>query len=47
MLYEIPVAGPWGPRSEQEAFKNTLAQAVAADAAGFELLGQYVIPEFE
>ena len=34
-FYEIPVARPWTEHSEHEAFKNTLAQAVAGDEAGF------------
>jgi alkanesulfonate monooxygenase SsuD/methylene tetrahydromethanopterin reductase-like flavin-dependent oxidoreductase (luciferase family) len=35
LFYEIPVARPWGDDSEHEAFKNTLAQAIAGDEAGF------------
>jgi len=35
LFYEIPVARPWSERSEHEAFKNTLEQAVAGEAAGF------------
>jgi alkanesulfonate monooxygenase SsuD/methylene tetrahydromethanopterin reductase-like flavin-dependent oxidoreductase (luciferase family) len=35
LFYEIPVARPWNPRSEHEAYKNTIAQAVLADELGF------------
>lgn len=35
LFYEIPVARPWGEHSEHDAFKNTLAQAIAGDEAGF------------
>ncbi len=35
LFYEIPVARPWGPESEHEAFKNTLTQAIAGEEAGF------------
>ena len=36
LFYEIPVARPGSARSEHAAFKNTLEQAVAGEAAGFE-----------
>jgi len=36
LFYEIPVARPWGPRSEQQAFRNTLEQAVLGDRMGFD-----------
>ncbi len=35
LFYEIPVARPWGPDSEHLAYKNTLEQAIAGEAAGF------------
>ena len=35
LFYEIPVARPWKPESEHIAYKNTLEQAVAGEAAGF------------
>jgi len=35
LFYEIPVARPWGPDSEHIAYKNTLEQAIAGEAAGF------------
>jgi alkanesulfonate monooxygenase SsuD/methylene tetrahydromethanopterin reductase-like flavin-dependent oxidoreductase (luciferase family) len=35
LFYEIPVARPWGPDSEHVAYKNTLEQAIAGEAAGF------------
>src|SRR5262245_55344466 len=38
LFYEIPVARPWGPLSEQQAFKNTLEQAVLGDRNGLRLL---------
>ena len=31
LFYEIPVAQPWGPDSERQAYEHTLEQAVAAD----------------
>ncbi|MEY2569534.1 MAG: hypothetical protein QOE35_4063, partial [Actinomycetota bacterium] len=36
LFYEIPVARPWGPDSEREAYANTLEQAVAADRLGWD-----------
>ena len=35
LFYEIPVARPWAPDSEHVAYKNTLEQAIAGEAAGF------------
>jgi alkanesulfonate monooxygenase SsuD/methylene tetrahydromethanopterin reductase-like flavin-dependent oxidoreductase (luciferase family) len=35
LFYEIPVARPWNPDSEHLAYKNTLEQAIAGEAAGF------------
>src|SRR4051794_17299151 len=35
LFYEIPVARPWAPDSEHIAYKNTLEQAIAGEAAGF------------
>jgi alkanesulfonate monooxygenase SsuD/methylene tetrahydromethanopterin reductase-like flavin-dependent oxidoreductase (luciferase family) len=35
LFYEIPVARPWTPDSEREAFRNTLEQAVLADRLGW------------
>jgi alkanesulfonate monooxygenase SsuD/methylene tetrahydromethanopterin reductase-like flavin-dependent oxidoreductase (luciferase family) len=35
LFYEIPVAKPWKPDSEHLAYKNTLTQAIAGEAAGF------------
>ena len=35
MFYEIPVAKPWGPRSEYEAYQNTIEQAKLGDRMGF------------
>jgi alkanesulfonate monooxygenase SsuD/methylene tetrahydromethanopterin reductase-like flavin-dependent oxidoreductase (luciferase family) len=35
MFYEIPVARPWGPRSEYDAYQHTIEQAVLGDQAGF------------
>lgn len=35
LFYEIPVPRPWGPRDEQQAFRNTLEQAVLGDRVGF------------
>ena len=34
LFYEIPVARPWEPDSEHLAYKNTLEQAIAGEAAG-------------
>jgi alkanesulfonate monooxygenase SsuD/methylene tetrahydromethanopterin reductase-like flavin-dependent oxidoreductase (luciferase family) len=36
LFYEIPVARPWHPRSEWDAYRQTIAQAVLADEVGFE-----------
>jgi len=33
---EIQIPRPWGPRTEYEAFKHTVDQAVLADQVGFE-----------
>src|SRR5262245_23501317 len=35
LFYEIPVARPWAVDSEHLAYKNTLEQAIAGEAAGF------------
>ena len=35
LFYEIPVARPWTPRSEYEAYQNTLEQAVFGEQMGF------------
>src|SRR6476469_4862203 len=35
MFYEIPVPKPWGPRSEDEAYQNTIEQAKLGDRMGF------------
>ncbi|MEX2207164.1 MAG: LLM class flavin-dependent oxidoreductase [Myxococcota bacterium] len=35
LFYEIPVARPWHPRSELDAYRNTIAQAVLGDRVGF------------
>ena len=35
VFYEIPVARPWNERSEHDAYRNTLEQAVLADQVGF------------
>jgi alkanesulfonate monooxygenase SsuD/methylene tetrahydromethanopterin reductase-like flavin-dependent oxidoreductase (luciferase family) len=35
VFYEIPVAKPWTERSEHDAYKNTIEQAVLADKVGF------------
>ena len=32
MFYEIPVARPWHPDSEYEAYQNTIEQAKLGDA---------------
>lgn len=36
LFYEIPVPQPWGPDSERLAYHNTLEQAIAADACGWD-----------
>ena len=35
MFYEIPVAKPWTPGKEYEAYKNTIEQAMLGDRMGF------------
>jgi alkanesulfonate monooxygenase SsuD/methylene tetrahydromethanopterin reductase-like flavin-dependent oxidoreductase (luciferase family) len=35
LFYEIPVARPWTPGKEHEAYKNTLEQAILGDKVGF------------
>ena len=35
MFYEIPVAKPWGPRSEYDAYQHTIEQAKLGDRMGF------------
>lgn len=35
MFYEIPVARPWNPDSEHQAYKDTLEQAILGDEVGF------------
>jgi alkanesulfonate monooxygenase SsuD/methylene tetrahydromethanopterin reductase-like flavin-dependent oxidoreductase (luciferase family) len=35
LFYEIPVPRPWSRTSEQEAYRNTLEQAVLGDELGF------------
>jgi len=35
LFYEIPVPRPWTKRSEHQAYKNTLEQAVLGDRVGF------------
>jgi len=36
LFYEIPVPRPWTDRSEYDAYQNTVTQAVAGEAAGFD-----------
>jgi alkanesulfonate monooxygenase SsuD/methylene tetrahydromethanopterin reductase-like flavin-dependent oxidoreductase (luciferase family) len=36
LFYEIPVAQPWGERSEYDAIQNTVTQAVAGDRFGWD-----------
>jgi alkanesulfonate monooxygenase SsuD/methylene tetrahydromethanopterin reductase-like flavin-dependent oxidoreductase (luciferase family) len=36
LFYEIPVARPWGPTSELDAYRNTIEQAVAAERYGWD-----------
>jgi alkanesulfonate monooxygenase SsuD/methylene tetrahydromethanopterin reductase-like flavin-dependent oxidoreductase (luciferase family) len=36
LFYEIPVARPWGPGSEQQAYRDTLEQAVAGERWGWD-----------
>jgi alkanesulfonate monooxygenase SsuD/methylene tetrahydromethanopterin reductase-like flavin-dependent oxidoreductase (luciferase family) len=35
MFYEIPVPRPWTERSEYDAYKNTIEQAILGDKVGF------------
>ncbi len=35
LFYEIPVARPWGDRSEYDAYQNTIEQAVLGDQVGW------------
>jgi alkanesulfonate monooxygenase SsuD/methylene tetrahydromethanopterin reductase-like flavin-dependent oxidoreductase (luciferase family) len=35
LFYEIPVARPWGPTSERDAYRHTLEQAILGDRLGF------------
>ncbi len=35
LFYEIPVARPWTPDKEHQAYKNTIEQAVLGDKMGF------------
>ena len=35
MFYEIPVAKPWTPQKEYEAYKNTIEQVKLGDRMGF------------
>ena len=35
LFYEIPVARPWTPGKEHQAYKNTIEQAVLGDQMGF------------
>jgi alkanesulfonate monooxygenase SsuD/methylene tetrahydromethanopterin reductase-like flavin-dependent oxidoreductase (luciferase family) len=35
LFYEIPVARPWTARSEHDAYRNTLEQAILGDQVGF------------
>src|SRR5271154_1183901 len=35
MFHEIPLAKPWGPRSEYEAYQNTIEPAKLGDRMGF------------
>ena len=36
LFYEIPVARPWGPESERQAYLDTIEQVVAGEKAGFD-----------
>src|SRR5437016_5188711 len=36
MFYEIPVAKPWTPQKEYEAYKNTIEQVKLGDRMGFQ-----------
>jgi len=35
LFYEIPVARPWTARSEHDAYRHTLEQAILGDQVGF------------
>src|SRR4029077_10243736 len=35
MFYEIPVPKPWGPRSEYDAYQQTIEQVKLGDRMGF------------
>src|SRR5262245_47335453 len=35
LFYEIPVARPWGPRSEHDAYRPVVEQAVLGEQVGF------------
>ena len=35
LFYEIPVARPWGPRSEYDAYRQVVEQAVLGEQVGF------------
>lgn len=35
LFYEIPVARPWGPDTERQAYRNVIEQAVAGDKYGW------------
>jgi alkanesulfonate monooxygenase SsuD/methylene tetrahydromethanopterin reductase-like flavin-dependent oxidoreductase (luciferase family) len=36
LFYEIPVARPWGPDDEHQAYKNTLEQAIHGERCGWD-----------
>ncbi|HEY2815025.1 MAG TPA: LLM class flavin-dependent oxidoreductase [Acidimicrobiales bacterium] len=38
LFYEIPVARPWGPDSERQAYLDTIDQVVAGERAGFDAI---------
>src|SRR5678815_3431933 len=38
LFYEIPVARPWGPDSERQAYLDTIEQVVAGEKAGFDAI---------
>src|ERR1700755_348531 len=38
LFYEIPVARPWGPDSERQAYLDTIEQVVAGERAGFDAI---------
>ena len=35
LFYEVPVARPWTPTSERDAYRATLEQAIVGDQVGF------------